>query len=228
MSFNRKPPPGNVRFVQSGPKRVRELIVNKANRTVQCESFDEFRLVLGFERRQDVRDYCSQPEIMEFLDEKGKKHTYVPDFLAWLYSGAIEIHEVTRAKRRSRPDIKRREAAGERICIGRGQVYTVHTEANLPAGTELANLMALWGFRPRVYRDEDVTYLALQLLGGADGVPFARLVQTIASQLARPRSSVTPCLCHLAWHHIIDFDLNVLLLIDGAPSSHAKLWCAQR
>ena len=148
MKFNRKPPAGNVRRVRSTGRNIIGGITNKAGREVQFESWQERALLLRLDRDPAVRDYGSQPETFEYIDNEGKTRHYTPDFIVWRYNGQIEIHEVTLAKRRRSPEMRRRETIGSKICQGRGWRYVVHTEEDLPQGAELANLLALIRYRP--------------------------------------------------------------------------------
>src|SRR2546429_9552424 len=106
MALKRKPPPGNVRRVAPIGKNLRYTITSKADETVQCESFQERKLTLLFDRDPTVQAYSSQPERFAFTDEEGHSRTYVPDFMVWRTTGEIEIHEVTLTERKVRPNIQ--------------------------------------------------------------------------------------------------------------------------
>jgi len=153
MSFRRKPPAGNVRRVRSNGQNLRGVITNKSGRLVQFESWLERALILRLDRDPSVWDYQSQPERFHFTDEQGRSRSYTPDFKVWR-RGQIEIHEVTLSRRRMRPDLQRRETAARRICSDRGWSYILHTEQTLPQPGELANLLALAGYRPTIYANE--------------------------------------------------------------------------
>ncbi|MFL5654634.1 MAG: hypothetical protein ACJ8CB_10715, partial [Ktedonobacteraceae bacterium] len=68
MALKRKPPPGNVRRVATIGKNLRYTITSKAHETVQCESFQERKLTLLFDRDPTVQEYRSQPERLAFTD----------------------------------------------------------------------------------------------------------------------------------------------------------------
>jgi len=87
---------------------LRYAITSKADETVQCESFQERKLTLLFDRDPTIREYRSQPERFSFTDTQGKTRTYVPDFLVWKITGEVEVHEVTLSARR----VKRQADAG--------------------------------------------------------------------------------------------------------------------
>src|SRR5262245_47846797 len=108
MGLKRKPPLGNVRRIASIEGNLRYTITNKANETVQCESFQERKLTLLFDRDPTVQAYRSQAERFTFTDFEGKLHTYVPDFMVWRTSGEVEIHEVTLTSRQDRFRIQER------------------------------------------------------------------------------------------------------------------------
>src|SRR5258708_14291058 len=154
--MKRRPPKGNMRRVRANNDlhhpNMRFTLTNKAGRTIQCESFLEYALVMGFNRDPTVQDFGSQPETFSFVDEKGKHHTYTPDFIVWYVDGSVAIHEMSLSKRREQPEIQRRERAARAICAARpGWCYVVHTELELPRGAVLANLEMLADHAPEVY-----------------------------------------------------------------------------
>jgi hypothetical protein len=57
-----------LRFISELNKNIYSVITNKTGRTVQYESFYEFKLTLMLERDPTVLDYISQPETFEFFD----------------------------------------------------------------------------------------------------------------------------------------------------------------
>src|SRR5229473_4235483 len=165
MGWKRKPPPGNVRRISSIGGNLRYVIANKANETVQCESFQERKLTLLFDRDPTVQEYRSQPERLAFTDSQGSSHTYVPDFMVWKTTGEVEIHEVTLTSRQERLSIQDREKAAREICQTEGWRYVVHTEETLPQATEEANLLALYRYRPTIYAHPAVTAAVRERLG---------------------------------------------------------------
>src|SRR6266581_4617457 len=78
MALKRKPPTGNVRRVAPIDHNLRYAITSKANETVQCESFQERKLTLLFDRDPSIQEYRSQPLQFVFTDTQKKRHTYVP------------------------------------------------------------------------------------------------------------------------------------------------------
>jgi hypothetical protein len=215
MKFNRKPPPGNVRRVRSTGRNIIGGITNKAGREVQVESWQERALLLRLDRDPDVRDYGSQPETFEYVDEQGKTRHYTPDFIVWRYSGQIEIHEVTLAKRRMLPEMQQREAVGNKICKARGWRYLVHTEEDLPQGAELANLLALIRYRPTAHAHQAVTEAVCQQLGKGQSMVLALLIKQVAQELSLPKPRVVAALGHLLWHGHLKTDLNQLTSSDN-------------
>jgi len=136
MALKRKPPTGNVRRVAPIGNNLRYSITSKADETIQCESFQERKVTLLFDRDPTIQEYRSQPERFTFTDSQGKSHTYTPDFIVWKTTGEVEIHEVTLISRQERFSIQEREKAARKICQERGWRYVVHTEATLPQATE--------------------------------------------------------------------------------------------
>lgn len=226
MSFKRKPPDGNVRRVRSTGRNLRGVITNKAGRTVQFESWAERSLILRLDRDPEVLDYQSQPETFTFTDEEGKERSYTPDFLVWRRTGEIEVHEVTLSKRRVRSDIQRRERAADEICRARGWQYIVHTEQSLPDGGELANLLALVGYRPTIYASQEVIQAVYEQLAPDQPVVFGRLVSQLGQTLNLSEGQVTATLCHLLWYGELKTDLEQLLFDQGAIVPSARVWLA--
>ncbi len=231
MSFKRKPPAGNVRRVSSNGQNIRGVITNKVGRIVQFESWAERALLLRLDRDPEVTDYGSQPERFSFTDPEGKTHTYTPDLKVWRRSGKIEIHEVTLLVRQTRPEIRRREQAAREICQARGWRYVVHTEQALPQPTELANLLALFRYRPGAYAHPEVTRIGLERLAlrsEAQPVTLRALVTSLAEDLSLPKPIVLAALCHLLWHGKLVTDLNKLLFVSGELAAKTMVWIAPR
>ncbi len=246
MSLQRRPPPGNVRRAQSIGGNLRGTITNKANRVVQFESFGERAWLLRLERDRRVTDYASQPETFVWVDRHGATRRYTPDFIVWLRDGATEIHEVTRSERRTVAEADRRapdglalappqkrvermlarEEEARRVCAERGWRYLVHTERSLPQGAELANLLALYRYRPSVYACACVAGAARACLAGGLRVPLPTLVARIAREVDLPPHDIIPSVCHLLWHGVLDADLHTLLFINGALTPAARVWLA--
>ena len=70
MVLKRKPPAGNARRVAPVGNNLRYTIASKANETVQCESFQERKITLLFDRDPTVQEYRSQPERFAFTDSQ--------------------------------------------------------------------------------------------------------------------------------------------------------------
>ncbi len=210
MGLKRKPPHGNVRRVVSTGRNIRGIITNKADRTVQFESWAERSLLLRLDRDPEVTDYGSQPETFKYVDREGKTRRYTPDFIAWRTDG-VEIHEVTCAERRKQPRMKRREAAGAKIYTRRGWRYLVHTEQELPQGGELANLLALFRYRPTVYAHQDVAEAIRVQLGSGEAVALSILTGQVAQKLELSEPRVVAAIGHLLWHGQLKTDLNHLM-----------------
>jgi hypothetical protein len=210
MGLKRKPPQGNVRRVVSTGQNIRGVITNKAGRTVQFESWAERSLLLRLDRDPEVTDYGSQPETFKYVDREGKTRRYTPDFIVWRTDG-VEIHEVTCAKRRKRSRMKQREAAGAEICDRRGWRYLVHTEQALPQGGELANLLALFRYRPTTYAQQDVAEAIRVRLGSGEVVALSALVGQVVQEVDLPEPRVVAAIGHLLWHGQLKTDLNRLM-----------------
>jgi hypothetical protein len=224
MGIHHKPPPGNVRRVASSGRNVRGVITNKAGRLVQFESWAERALLLRLERDRDVLDYGSQPERFEYSDAEGRRRTYTPDFIVWRGSEQVEIHEVTLEARRKHPEAQLRERAGATICQERGWQYVVHTEQSLPQGTELANFLALFRFRPTAYADAAVAAATKERLNRGVRLLLHALWLDIVRELSLPSPKVASALGHMLWHGQLLTELGQLLFVEGCLSASALVW----
>ena len=56
MALKRKPPAGNIRRVAPISNNLRYAITSKADETVQCESFQERKLTLLFDRDPTIQE----------------------------------------------------------------------------------------------------------------------------------------------------------------------------
>jgi len=146
----------------------------------------------------------------------------------WRRNGQIEIHEVTLTKRRVRPDLRRREQAAREICQERGWPYLVHTEQTLPQGSELANLLALAGYRPTIYANQAVAETAFKQLAANGPVMFEVLVKQLEQALNAAEGQITAALCHLLWHGVLGTDLNRLLFDQGAIVPGVCIWLERK
>ena len=195
---------------------LRYTIANKADETVQCESFQERKLTLLFDRDPTVQAYRSQAERFTFTDTFGISHTYVPDFMVWRTSGEVEIHEVTLTSRQERLGIQEREKAAHEICRQRGWRYIVHTERSLPQPTEEANLLALYRYHPTCYAHSEVTRFVQERLRHNGLLTFQQISQEIMQYLDLSLPTVVSALCHLLWHGLLVTDLVHQLIFHNA------------
>ncbi len=229
MALKRKPPAGNVRRVAPIDKNLRYVITSKTDETVQCESFQERKLTLLFDRDSTVQEYRSQPERFAWTDSQGTSHTYVPDFIVWKTIGEVEIHEVTLTERQDRVSIQEREKAARSICQQRGWRYVVHTEATLPQATEEANLLALYRYRPSIYANAAVTAAIRQRLNGDEEKAARTLIAELARTLFLPPPTIISAICHLLWHQVLDTDLTSrLLFANAALAPSVQVWLSKK
>jgi hypothetical protein len=227
MGLKRKPPAGNSRRVRSTGQNICGVITNKAGRTVQFESFAERSFLLQLERKGDVRDYLSQPEQLHYVDNTGKAHRYTPDFQVWHTDGKTSLHEVTLTKRLDLPQIQQRHIAARFICAERDWKFQIHTEENLPQGSELANLLALWMYRSTRYDHPDISRAIQQALGHVEYRLYA-LVIHIHRQHSFSVAQIASCLYHQLWHGQIEMDWQTLLFQDAVPNPETQLCLSQK
>ncbi len=229
MALKRKPPAGNVRRVAPIGNNLRYTIASKANETVQCESFQERKITLLFDRDPTVQEYRSQPERFAFTDSQGQPRTYTPDFIVWKITGEVEIHEVTLTSRQDRESIAEREKAARDICQQRGWRYVVHTEKTLPQATEEANLLALYRYRPTIYYNLAVeAYVSARLCNG-ERAELRSLIEEVTRTLSLPQPTIISALCHLLWHQVIKTDLrHTLLFVNAALAANIEVYLKQK
>jgi hypothetical protein len=228
MSLKRKPPTGNVRRVAAINGNLRGTITNKVGRVVQFESFAERSLLLRLDRDATVMDYISQPETFHYDDAKGRGHHYTPDFMVWRKHGAIEIHEVTLTLRQTQPRMVLRQFMATRICQARGWQYIVHTEKTLPCGTELANLLVLFRYRPTVYSRPTLKEMVTALLRKQNPMTWSDLVAELMAISDDSSAEITAGLCHLLSHGYLTTDLNHLILVDAALAATVLISLAEQ
>jgi hypothetical protein len=185
----------------------------------------ERKLVLLLERDPTVANYCSQPEVLHFIDAAGRPRTYTPDFQVWRVDGQIELHEVTVAARReSRVSLQEREAAAQSICQERGWRYVLHTNQTLPVGFEYVNLDFLSAFRSQVHANsEQATWWLTQLRGQGRIAPRVVLAHARPDAIA---GTLLNSLYHLLWHSLVQMDWQQPLLWHGDFHPAARLWLA--
>lgn len=226
MSLKRRPPVGNVRRVAAIGKNMRGVMTNKMGRVVQFESALERSLLLRLDRDRSVRDYGSQPETFHFADDQGKQRTYTPDFIVWRCDGTVEIHEVTLTSRQIRPSIRLREAAAAAICQKRGWRYLIHTEQTLPQAVELANLLALFHYRPLAYAQPVVAQAVSDYLAEGRTVAIQQLTGQLTARLHLPPAAVAAALYHMLWHGRLQTDLRQPIFVQGSATENVMVHLA--
>lgn len=216
MGLKRRPPGDDTRRVRAIDGNIRGVITNKVGRIVQYESFAERSLLLRLDRARAIQDYASQPETLIYTTPDSKCHTYTPDFKIWKTHHQVEIHEVTCSERLSRPNQQSRMQAAQAICHERGWLYVVHTEKDLPQGTELSNLLILMAYRPKVYRDA----LLQEWLENEpkQTMPLGDLISEIEQRLFKSVGQLLTGLYHEIWHGRIDMNWEELLLRGGCTN----------
>ncbi len=221
----RRPPPRNVRRVQHIDGNIPIIHTNKAGRTIQCESYLEYRAAIKLDHDSHIKDYISQPETIHFVDKKGKPRRYTPDFLVWSFDGATTLLEIT-VRERFENQIYRQERkeAAELICEARGWQHVMLDENDLPNETEFANLLGVYCFRSRNYANERVTELLQELLEPNNSVSFNKIAAFIETETNLARGVVDAAIYHLLWHCYLETDWNRLLVINSRPAKNALIW----
>lgn len=224
MSIHRKPPEGNVRRVRSISGNLCGVITNKTGRVVQFESFGERSLLLRLERDRTVKDYGSQPETLLYQSLQGKDCRYTPDFVVWRSNGAIELHEVTLSERRSKPSAAGREQAAEEVCKARGWRYVVHTEQELPTGTELVNLLRLYPYRASAYAESLVQGRVVNWLALDTPTLLTELVARLTEEIPLDVTRVWGALFHQVWQGELSIDWQRPFFSGTDPVSNVQVW----
>lgn len=218
--MKRTPPPKNVRRTRSTGKNIPGNFPNKMGETVQFESETEHLAMLRHDRDLTVVNFTTQPLEIAFWAD-GKNHTYVPDIKVVRIDGSIEIHEVTLAQRREKAEMKRRENAGRAYCQERGWSYVVQTEQHLPQGSEAANLLALFPFRPACYANEQIKNAVIDTLIERQRMPLEALAEEVGRSQGIPIGRVRQCIAHMIWHSLLQIDMGVLVFDETRFSSTA-------
>jgi hypothetical protein len=224
MKINHRPPVSNTHSGAPTGRNICGIITNKMGRLVQFKSWAERSLLLRLERDISVTDYSNQPEQFEYFDTRGKRRSYTPDFIVWRGQERIEIHKITTSKRRELPEIKLREQASIAVCRQRGWHYLVHTEQSLPQGSELANLLVLFRFRPTAYANTAVIVHAQERLERRSPLLLHVLLAEITDKLTLLKPQVVASLGHMLWFGQLQTDLHQLLFVDGCLSTKALVW----
>src|SRR5688572_1287512 len=199
MGIKRRPPPGNVRRVIAKGQNNRGVFSNKAGRLVQFENWDEYTLMLQIDRRLDVCDFGSQPEILNYTDSRGRQSSCVPDFIVWRNDGAVELHIVRSTNALPNEAVQEREGVARRICQERGWIYCINTPQSLLQGTARANLRILLQYRPLVYSHRDVGNAVVALLKQQQPASLQEVAIILMKTLDLPKPRVVSALCHLLW-----------------------------
>lgn len=222
--MKRRPPAQNVRRVRAIDGNMRYSVVNKCLHTVQCESFQEYTLVLLLERDRSVKDYISQPEQLTYRPVNGRETRYTPDFQVWYTDGRVAWHEVTIQHRRNTDTQRQREQAAQIICQERGWRYVVHTEEALPKGNELANLQLLFGFRAKGIATPCVEQHLPHLLNPMEKRSLSDVVTQLTQVTALMVSQIMPALLHRVWHGDLQTNWQQMICQAATPHPAAQIW----
>ena len=188
--------------------------------------------VLIFDGRGGVRKLTDEEETQPYsVPQKGfvliSGNARSPDFKVWHTDGRISLHEVTLAARSQTPPLQQRHTAAAQFCRERGWQYHLHTETTLPQGSELANLLALWGYRPSRYADPVIRHALFTALDKGEQRLYP-LVMSLSEECTTTPIQVAVCLYHLLWHDQIGMDWQRLLFQDAVPQADTRLWLTEK
>jgi hypothetical protein len=223
--MKRRPPKNNKRLVRSSGINIRRFFVNNDVETTQGESHGEFGYALRLLRNRRIAKVISQGIVLEFVDKKGKKHTYTPDFLVYLKSGEIEIHEVTLTSRRTKLEIQRREAAARKICEEKGWRLVIVAENEFPGLTEWANLDFLYCFKAESCKISEIFEAVLKHIPQDSSPVFAeRFTQQISESISFEMGEVRKTLYYMLWHCILDTNIEKLIAEADQFRPQTQIW----
>ena len=221
--MRKKPPKGSVRRAQPIGNNYRFFFDSKTGEDCQSESFMERVHALKQERDPRVIRYVSQPETFNFINKKGKKRHYTPDYRVWMEDGHVEVHEVTLEERRQKESSQQREAAGEKICAERGEIYRVFNEEETNR-TEAVNLYTFYGYSARCRCDQRVYDTLLVEMEPGVKYKVRDVAKGIATQLGVLPGVVVATIAHMIWHQKLNTDMKILFFLDGEPNKDAVVW----
>jgi hypothetical protein len=202
--------------------------VSKTGRTVQYEYTRHAELARLFDRDPTVRDYISFAETFEYLDARGQRCTYTPAFKVWRTDGLVEHHDVVPKRLLSRPDIRGREVALQRLCAARGELYRMNIEEELVHPTEQANLNVLESYRARAYENRQLEERVTTRLAGGNRLPLGALAGELAEEFDIPYARAVGALGHMLWHGRLETELRrQLLFMFSRPASGTQVWLPQ-
>lgn len=226
MALKRRPPEGNKRRVKTNSKNSWGVTTNQKCETAQFESDKEYILEVMLLHDHKVDFFVSQPLVIEFYDEEGKRHTYTPDFKVIYKNGVIKIVEFSMYAKRQELSIRRREAAAREYCEERGWEYVVYTERDLPSDTEVDNLRTLNKYMPKAYFQENICSAILDSLAGEKEIRILSLSERVSKMLEIPQPVIHNTLFHMIWNAWVSYTPNQLIFIDGTPNRKVKIWIA--
>lgn len=217
--MKRRPPPKNARNVRYIDGNYRSYAGNKVGDMVQAESFAERKLLLLLERDPDVINYISQPQeaVIEYVNSKGQKRRYVPDYLAKCLNGPDCVYEVTlRSRLENNLALQERSAAGHAVCKARNQRYLVFTEEVLPDDTETANLLLFYSHRRDRCANDHVAEAALKRLASERRMHMSQLLNTVIQDTGLDRGQVNIALKYMIWHGQLEINWHNLFYETSA------------
>lgn len=225
MPFKRKPPPGSSRRPQHINGNIPATHVNKAGRTIPCESHLEYRAAIQLDHDPNVRDYIGQPEPIHFVDKHGKTRHYTADFLVWMVDGLTILLEITTKERfKQQPSRQERKEAAELVCEARGWQHWMWDESDLPNDTEFASLLSMYYFRAKSHANKQVLDAVYDRLESGQPSLLNPLIGSIAVELNLAPGIVMATICHMLWHGKLETDWQKLLLIDARPARNIRVW----
>ncbi|MFQ5577043.1 MAG: hypothetical protein ACE5G8_08660, partial [Anaerolineae bacterium] len=110
------------------------------------------------------------------------------------------------------------------VCQKRGWRYIVHTEHDLPQAAELANLLALFHYRPSAYAHTAVAQAASDRLSDGRTVAFYQLTRQLTATLNLPQAAVAAALYHMLWHGRLQADLHQPIFFQGSAAENVTVY----
>ena len=225
MPFKTNPPDDSGRNFESKGQNSRGTIVSKSLRSVQFEYIREKKLIYILDRDATVRDYVSQPELIQYFNNRGKLKDYWPDFKVERTDGSMELHQVMKRTHRLEPDMQERERVMHELCARRGWRYKVHEAEKLMSDTEYANLSALYCYRAQMHANSDVERAVTARLAGGKQLPIDDLSQAIASEVGITQGHAVAAFYRMLWYGNLCVNLtNRLIIVFAHVAPGILVW----
>ncbi|KII76613.1 TnsA endonuclease N-terminal domain-containing protein [Vibrio renipiscarius] len=195
-------------LTKSRGKNIHRFASVKMGHRVSVESTLEFDACFHFDFVKSITRFCSQPIKYTYVLD-GKKHKYVPDFLAEFDTGELILYEVKSDFEVSKSDFKR-EFEAKRLAAKRlGVELELIEESQIRVAPLLNNLKLIHRYASRSDLTE-IQQLVLSIFRR-----FGSLnVNTLISKTGISKPYIMPIICDLLSKCLLDTNLEVPITAD--------------